>query len=216
MLATSPYRARTVLIAGLVSAIACGGGGAGDLPPPTGGGFGMLSGQTVMVLPVQYARPMSGGWAGGARNAMDAARLTDLEITFALHEQGGRATWVLPEQQVRTLKRRPSIQVDPYVLSADRVRSEGMDLRRIEDPLYGEVRLLAALFDSRYVVWPLEVLYRENKDAPGGRLAIRALLIDARGGDVLWQGLAFASDDPPASAAALASAAQAFAILVTP
>ncbi len=194
-------------------AAACGGGGR---EPEPALGFGVLSGQAVLVLPVQYVRRLPGGWAGGAENAEAAARQADLEIAFALSERGGRAAWVTPVQQVETLKRRPAIRVNPYALSAGEARAEGAKLKEIRDPLYGEIRMLAALFDARYAVWPLELLYEENADAPGGHLAIRIFLLDTRRGDVLWYGVVDGGDLPPASAAALAAAAQAFADRVSP
>ncbi len=73
-------------------------------------GFGMLSGRTVLILPVQYVQRVPGGWVGGASNEREAARQADTELTFALSERGGRAVWVTPDQQVATLKRWPSIE----------------------------------------------------------------------------------------------------------
>lgn len=197
----------------LVAALACAGGGSKVPGVP---GFGILSGKTVLVLPVQYVRRGPGGWVGGASNAQAAARGADVEIAFALAEQGGRATWVLPDEQVELLRRRPMIQVDPYALSADKTRAAGRNQRRIRDPLYGEIRALAALFDSRYVVWPLEVYYEQKGGEPGGRVAIRTLLLDARAGDILWQGVVRGADLPYTSPGALASAAQAFALRASP
>ncbi len=209
--------AAALLALGIGSA-GCSGGG-DELAPA---GFGKLSGQTVLVLPVQYVVPAAGGYAGGASNPQAAARLADSEIAFALSERAGRATWVLPQQQIAALKRRPWMQVNPVALSADEVRSEGDKLRDIRDPLYGEIRLIAALFDARMAVWPLEIFYekgnegRGGRGGRGGRLAIRTVLLDARAGVVLWQGLVRGDDQPPTSPGALAAAAQAFAIRVSP
>ncbi len=206
--------AATVLALGIGSA-GCSGGG--DEPAPAG--FGKLSGQTVLVLPVQYVVPAPGGYAGGASNPGAAARLADSEIAFALSERAGRATWVMPQQQIEALKRRPWMQVNPLALSADEVRSEGDKLRDIRDPLYREIRMIAALFDARLAVWPLEIFYEkgaEGHEGHGGRLAIRTVLLDARAGVVLWQGLVRGDDQPPTSPGALAAAAQAFAIRVSP
>lgn len=194
--------------------LACGGGGQEPMPTP---GFGVLSGQTVLVLPVQYVRQVPGGWVGGAANAQDAARSADMEITFALHEVSGRAAWVTPEQQLEELSRRPSIDVFPYLLSADEARQQGGNLRHIRDPLYGEIRMIAALFDARYAVWPMEFFYEQDPEGGGGRLAIRTFVLDARSGAVLWYGIVRGDGaQPPASPGALAAAAQTFAIQVSP
>ncbi|UCC73489.1 MAG: hypothetical protein JSV86_02710 [Gemmatimonadota bacterium] len=200
--------------AALAVVVACGGSGAEPMPTP---GFGVLSGQTVLVLPVQYVQRVPGGWVGGAPNAQDAARSADTEITFALHEVGGRANWVTPEQQMEELSRRPSIEVFPYLLSADEARQQGGSLRHVRDPLYGEIRMLAALFDARYAVWPLEFFYEQDEEGAAGHLAIRTFVLDARGGSVVWYGIVRGEGDlPPASPGALAAAAQTFAVQVSP
>ena len=147
----------------------------------------------------------------------DAARSADMEITFALNEVGGRATWVTPEMQLEELSRRPMIDVVPYLLSADEARQKGGSLRHVRDPLYGEIRMLAALFDARYAVFPMEFLYEQDEEEGGGHLAIRTFVLDARAGTVLWYGLVRGDgSQPPASPGALALAAQAFAVQVSP
>lgn len=197
-----------------IAASGCSHGG-NETPPPAG--FGMLSGQTVLVLPVQFVSRTSGGWIGGAATAQAAARQADSEIAFALREQGGRAHWITPNEQVEALERRPSIQVDPYMLSADEARREGRRLKDIRDPLYGEIRLVAALFDTRLALWPMEVYQPRGVNGGGGRVAIRTFLLDTRSGDVLWYGeITSAGPHEPATPAALAAAAQAFAIQVSP
>jgi hypothetical protein len=196
------------------AAVACGAGRQEPVPTP---GFGVLSGQTVLVLPVQYVQRMPGGWVGGAASAQDAARSADTEIAFALHEVSGRATWVTPEQQIEELSRRPSIDVFPYLLSADEARRQGGSLRHVRDPLYGEIRMLAALFDARYAVWPMELFYERDPERDGGHLAIRTFVLDARSGAVLWYGVVRGDGtQPPASPGALAAAAQTFAVQVSP
>lgn len=198
----------------LAAAVACGGSGDEPMPAP---GFGVLSGQTVLVLPVQYVQRVPGGWVGGAANAQDAARSADTEITFALHEVGGRATWVTPEQQMEELSRRPGVEVFPYLLSADEARQQGGSLRHVRDPLYGEIRVLAALFGARYAVWPLEFFYEQEREGGGGHLAIRTFVLDARSGTVVWYGIVRGDGgQPPASPGALAAAAQRFAVQISP
>lgn len=210
----SKLRGLTPLILGLAPiGVACSGGG--DEPAPAAG-FGVLSGQTVLVLPVQVARRVPGGWVGGAEDARAAARQADSEIAFALGEAGGRAIWVMPDQQVDALSRRPSLEVDPYYLSADELGGEALKEKRFGDPLYGEIRKMAALFDARYAVWPLELFYRQGPDTASGRLAVQVFLLDARRGDILWHGVVDGDDQPPASAGALAVVAQRFAEQVSP
>ena len=109
------------------------------------------------------------------------------------------------------------MDVDPYALSAGEARQKGANLRDVKDPLYGEIRLLAALFDTRYVLWPLEIYYDEDEKSGEGRLAFRTFVLDARKGQVLWYGvIAGDAEDEPASPAALASLGQRFAYFVSP
>lgn len=207
------WRRRAVVL-GALAAFACGGSGRGPQPEA---GFAVLSGQTVLVLPVQYVQPSPGGWPGGAGNAQEAARRADREIAFALEEQGGRARWVTPDMLVEAVKRRPWIPVDPYALSAAEARRQGSNLRDIKDPLYGELRVLGALFDSRYAVWPFELAYDGGEEEGSGRLALRILLLDLRRGSALWYGVVHGPGaKAPASPAALALLAQEFALRVSP
>lgn len=195
-------------------AMACAGGPAETVPSA---GFGMLRGEAVLILPVQYVQRVPGGWIGGASNEADAARLADTELAFALSERGGRAVWVMPEQQIRTLQRRPSIDVDPEALSADEARREGVDLEDVKDPLRSEIRMLAALFDCRYAILPLEVAYRFDDKSQVGYLGIMTLLVDVRRARVLWSGvIAESSEQPPSSAGAMAALAQRWADAVSP
>ena len=216
MICKATWSGRRFLVVGLVVAFAaaCKSGSEEPLPAP---GFGMLSGQTVLILPVQYVRSVPGGWVGGAGSARAAARQADVEIGFALAEQGGRAIWVTPDQQTEALRRRPSIEVNPHMLGADDLRSQGEKARHVRDPLYGEIRKLAALFDTRYAVLPLEIVYEQAGEGEESRLAIRTFLLDARAGTVLWYGhVRGSSDQPPAAPGALALLAQAFAAQVSP
>ena len=193
----------------------CGGSSSEGDPVPRSE-YAMLDGQRVLVLPVQYVRRSEGPWIGGARNEREAARQAEREIAFALREEAGRSTWILPEQQVAVLERRPMIDVDPYSLSAERARRGGGDFDFVRDPLYGELRPLVALFESRLILWPIEVYYEEDEVSDTGRVVIRTLVIDGRSGAVLYQGQVRGEDYPKTSPAAMASAAQAFAIAVNP
>ncbi len=202
-----------LLLAVALGAAGCGGGGAEPVPVSR---FDMLAGKKVLVLPVQYVRRTEGPWIGGARNEQAAARLADTEIGFALGEESSRAEWILPPAQVEAVERRPMLAVNPYALSADEARRGGGKFKWIRDPLYGEIRVLVAVFDARYIVWPIEVFYDKDEETNSGRVVIRTVFVDGRSGDVLWQGNIFGQDEPPTSPGALASAAQAFAREVSP
>ena len=144
-----------------------------------------------------------------ARNEQAAARLADTEIGFALGEESSRAEWILPPAQVEAVERRPMLAVNPYALSADEARRGGGKFKWIRDPLYGEIRVLVAVFDARYIVWPIEVFYDKDEETNSGRVVIRTVFLDGRSGDVLWQGNIFGQDEPLTSPGALPTPAAA-------
>jgi hypothetical protein len=77
--------------------------------------------------------------------------------------------------------------------------------------------MLAALFDTRYALLPLEVDYEPGEAGAVGRVTIRTFLLDARSGAVLWYGqVGGAAGQDPTSPGTLAAAAQAFALQVSP
>ena len=207
---------KRIWILGLTSLLACGGrSNGGPAPVP---GFGMLGGQRVLVLPVHYAQPVAGGWVGGA-SAGESLRRLNAEIAFALGERKGTTQWVLPEEIAAALARQPAVDVHVYGLSADPVRRASLGrAERVKDPLYGEIRRLAALFDTRYAVFPVELWYEPARAGYGGegRAALWTLLLDARTGFVLWSGLVRGEPGAATSERALVHVAEAFARQLVP
>lgn len=203
-------------IAALVGLAACGGGsGDGPMPVP---GFGMLGGQRVLLLPVHYVQPAAGGWVGGASSADDALRHVNAEIAFALGERKGTTQWILPAEIARGVARQPAMGVHVYALSADPIRRAALGRAdRVRDPLYGEVRRLAALFDARYAVFPVELGYEPPPESGGeGRAGLWTVLLDVRTGFVLWSGTVRGEPGPAASEVTVARAAQALARQLVP
>lgn len=82
-------------------------------------------------------------------------------------------------------------------------------VRRIGDPLYGDLRLLAAVLDARIAVLPVAAEYI-GAAQESARVQIATAVIDVMDGTVLWFGV-LQSEDGLSAEAALASAAQAFA-----
>ena len=210
---------RTLCVLGVLwASAACGGGSGRDDPMPVPG-FGILGGQRVLVLPVHYVQPVDGGWVGGAASADRALRQANAEIAFALGERQSTTQWIVAEQIAAAVERQPAMAVHIYGLSADPVRRSALGRAdRVKDPLYGEIRRLAALMDARYVVFPVELWYEPA--APGyggeGHAALWTLLLDARTGFVLWSGMVRGSAGPASSQVTLARAAEALARQVTP
>ncbi len=76
--------------------------------------------------------------------------------------------------------------------------------------------MMAALFDSRYAVWPLEIVYEAGDSVTAGQLQLLTVLLDTRAGNVLWSGSVRGGSGAPNSTGALAGLAQAFAETVSP
>lgn len=164
-------------------------------------------GSAAVVLPVQASLPSPGGsWPGRSASADDARLTMDAELAFALRERRGAQNWALPDNLRGRVERNPMMRVDP-----DRVAYQGLlaepDRRdRIYEPLHSELRTLAALFDTRFVVLPLVLRSRpvmpggsgadspaENVpacdgEAPAERAELLLALIDIRRSAVLWHG----------------------------
>lgn len=214
--------------AALVATVACGawpGAAAGQEALPR-----FPFGVPAIVLPVQSSEPTPGGsWPGRVSSEEDALRTMDAELEFALEERRGAEGWALPSDLRRSVQRNPTIRVDP-----DRVAYQGLlaapDRReQIYEPLHGELRALAALNGTRFVVLPLRLrLVPAGEPAAGtprpapcgdGSAPVRAelllALIDIRRSAVLWHGTVDGGAGCPDSGGLLASLAASVARRIT-
>lgn len=185
------------LLAALVLAPAC---GPRRAPPPTADQPQAppppLTGASVMVLPAQlrYAEP--------------ALEPLDEEIGYWLGERGPRTLWVLPPAIDRALARNPTLGIRPRALAVDVFAVA--EVRNIGDPLFGDLRRLAALLDARLALVPTHAAYVPQPQGPG-RIEITAALIDTFGGRVLWFGVVAGEPGPLGDRSTLASAAESLA-----
>lgn len=166
-------------------------------------------GSVAVVLPVQSSLPLPGGaWPGDAASQQEALGAMDAELAFALAERRAARDWALPPDLRRRVERNPMIKVDP-----DRVAFQGLIARpdrrdQVYEPLHGELRALAALFGTRFVILPLRLRMAPERDAPQGdeagseatgttscaggqpprRPELLLALIDIRRSAVLWHG----------------------------
>lgn len=187
-------------------------------------------GVPAVVMPVQSSLPMPGGaWPGRAASEEDALRAMDAELEFALAERRGAEDWALPSDVRRSVRRNPMLRVNP-----DRVAYQGLlkapDRReQIYEPLHGELRALAALYGTRFVVLPLRLRVAPVQgpssaaEAPttckGGASPVEAelllVLIDIRRSAVLWHGTVHGEAECPDSGALLAGLAASVARRIT-
>lgn len=187
-------------------------------------------GVPAVMLPVQSSLPTPGGaWPGRAASEEDAVRAMDAELEFALRDRRGAEEWALPGDLRRSVRRNPMLRVNP-----DRVAYQGLlkapDRRdQIYEPLHGELRALAALYGTRFVVLPLRlriVPVDGNSPAASSAAACAAgaapvqaelllALIDIRRSAVLWHGSVRGEAGCPDSGALLAALAAQVARRIT-
>lgn len=183
----------------------CAGGARVPPPPPTAESAPSLRGVTAMVFPVQNGAvpvhdPQLRRWAA------DRAQV-DAEIAYWLQQGTPRTRWIMPETIDRTLSRSPMLNINPRGLAVGSF--ERAQVRRIGDPLFGDLARLAAILQAKLAVLPVGAEF-VGPSADSAVLNIATAVIDATDGDVIWFGV-IAGKDRGVGSAAIASAAQAFA-----
>jgi hypothetical protein len=176
-----------------------------------------LAGRTVMLLPVQGAAPTitlpatADAASPPVLLGADARAGLQAELSYWLAQAAARTRWVLPDAIERAVRQSPMIDVRVHELT---VRDfQHARLESIGDPLYGELRRLAALTDARVALLPIGALWVSERDGTG-RVHLAAALIDTLGGDVIWYGVVAGTPGARVDAATVASAAQALAGLI--
>lgn len=188
-------------------------------------------GTAVIVLPVQAVTPLpDGSWPGRARSEEDALRALDAELEFALGEGRGAEEWIFPPDLERRLSRNPMFaDIDPERLAYQGLLTKPDSRKILYDPLHTELRSLAALFDTRYLILPISLSVEAAVGAEGdfeaaaaagsGEILYRGTLllalIDIRASSVVWYGEIGGDPSAADSGALLATLAQRLAKAVT-
>jgi hypothetical protein len=139
--------------------------------------------------------------------SIDRATL-DAEIAYWVPQLAAKTKWVLPELIDRVLARSPSLVIDPRALAVGSFQRA--QVRRIGDPLFGDLRRLAAVLDAQVAVVPIAAEYLGTEPAVAAP-TIAAAVINALDGTVIWFGLIEGTEKGVSSEGAIAAAAQAFA-----
>lgn len=184
--------AQAVLILGLAG---CGGNSAP--PPQPGDNRGVppdLRGRRVIVLPVQRVVGVAGN--------------PDAELVFALGDVGREVEWIFEEELQEALTRAPAIQASTRGLPVARFMMA--EVERVGDPLYGELRRMAALVDADAVLLPVQVSFEANEAVEGSapRVRFTVSLIEPRTGRVVWFGIEEGGEFPQRDPRGLASAVE--------
>lgn len=185
---------RTLAVVALALA---GAGCAGSSAPPEPGAPQAsapdLRGSRVMVLPTQGVSGVAGD--------------VDAEVAFALRERGPGIDWIFPPRLQEALDRSPGLGGRIHGLAVGVFASA--EVRRVGDPLYGDLRRVAALVDAQVALIPVRAW--PHADEAGTRVRVSSALIHVRTGRVLWFGIVEGDPGESADAAGLASAAEALA-----
>lgn len=177
---------RTVLTAVVALFLAaCASGGDTSSPDETRGAVPDLRGRTVLILPTQL------------RDGVPDGVTIDEEVAYALGARTDAVAWVFPPEVESILRRSPGVQATLWNLPVEMFLQA--EVRRIGDPLYGEIRRLTTLAGADVAIIPILLRYGED-----GAYHLVATLLDSVTGRVLWfatvDGVASAADAPEALA----------------
>jgi hypothetical protein len=193
-----PVHSRTVLK--VVSAFflaACASGGSTSGPNETRGAVPDLRGRTVLVLPTQLKDRVPNGVT------------IDEEVAYALGARSDAIDWVFPEEVESILRRSRGIQAQTRNLPVEMFLQA--EVRRVGDPLYGEIRRLTTLAGADVAIIPVLLRYGED-----GAYHMIATLLHPVTGRVLWFGTVDGAVGGAEEPGPLASVADALAQAVVP
>lgn len=124
-----------------------------------------LAGQRIMLIPARAGEP----------------RELDAELLFWLSDRSPSTDWIAPAEIRETVASIPS----RFSLDAPRRIIQGKgEAPRLADPLYGDVRRLAAVLDVELALVPLGT--RVARDSTGVTVELAAALASIHGGRVIW------------------------------
>lgn len=160
----------------------------------------------MLVFPVQAASlpaidPQLKRWPAD-RAAVDA------EIAYWFQQGTPTAKWLLPQTIDRTIQRSPTLDINPRALAVGAFQHA--QVRRIGDPLFGDLARLAAVLQARIAIVPVAAEF-VGVSPDSAVLSVATAVIDPTDGAVIWFGVITGKDKGAGSAVAIASAAQTFA-----
>lgn len=178
----------------LLAAVAC----RGPAPPPQPGEMrGVppdLRGRSVILLPFQSVTGVPGN--------------PDAELAYTLKDLGREVDWIEEEDVEGALARSPGLDARTRGLPVGQFKAA--EVRRIGDPLFGQLRRMAALVDAEAVLLPIAASFQPNAAVVGSgpRVRLTLALIEARTGRVAWFGVEEGGDFERGDPRGLASAVE--------
>jgi hypothetical protein len=146
-----------------------------------------LASEALVVLPVQTLRASVPEWVDQIGDHRAYLSTLDDEIVFAVRERGLRGQWAFPADLARSARRNPGYAADPYTIALDPLKPVERDSDKlVGEPLAGQLRAFAGLFNARYALVPVELGL--VPDPAGGRATLHLVVIDTRGARLTWKG----------------------------
>ncbi len=127
----------------------------------------------------------------------------DAELAFALEARGPQVQWVLPGALDTALAASSGLHTGIHGLPVDMLLAA--EVRRIGDPLFGDLLRLGALANADLAFVPVQAAAVDS--AGSGVVRLWAALLDVRTGDVLWFGIVQGHRGASGNPRVLASAA---------
>jgi hypothetical protein len=161
---------------------------------PTAG----LAGQRVVIFPLTLvATDEVIGWGEAVGPRRRALGQADSVLEESLRERAPEVTWVGPDELRRAARRGAGVFTDPDQMATALLRSPS--LRQIPDPLWSQMRTLAAATGDRYVMVPAALVFAPGS-AEAGRAELTVVLTDVRTGAIGWRTVARGEAGDPWSA----------------
>ncbi len=169
-------------------------------PLPTAG----LAGQKVVVFPLTLiAADERLDWRKPLTPRRAALERADSVIGDMLTSRSPEVTWVLPPELRQAARRGVGVASDPDQMATSMLRNPGF--RQLPDPLWSQMRTLAAIAGDRYVLVPASLIFLPAGTGKTGGLAeLTLVLADVRTGAIGWRTVARGEGPDPWTALELA------------
>jgi hypothetical protein len=173
-----------------------------------------MSGQQIVVLPVQYLSGTDSlGWQQQIPNRAAFLASLDDQIEAEFTKRGLGHAWTFGRELERSSKLNSILITDARSLSAEWLRGRVLPEAAIRDPLASQVRGLVGLKGSRYAILPVELRF-ENRGNGMAVAILRLVMMDSRLAQIKWVGEVASDPMRTLSPAVTASVASHFADLV--
>jgi hypothetical protein len=174
-----------------------------------------MSGQQIVVLPVQYLSGTDSlGWQQQIPNRAAFLASLDDQIEAEFTKRGLGHAWTFGRELERSSKLNSILITDARSLSAEWLRGRVLPEAAIRDPLASQVRGLVGLKGSRYAILPVELRF-ENRGNGMAVAILRLVMMDSRLAQIKWVGEVASDPMRTLSPAVTASVASHFAALTS-